>query len=391
MIAQVTVKAFCMTGEGMKSYEDLPQQIKQFISLHLDEAFQKLSLQNLVEAKDYSLLLAYSVEWDQQFANLGRIAAGITDLEDTTPGQPKINLIDNLSSLVVYSCGACCSTPEIALPAAAAMDIIFMSAGLFDDIQDQDKVNSLVAKVGPGETLNIALTLLLLGQKLLTNTIKARLVDDEAFLLINRLNDCLLVGIKGQFLDLQEDQVPLRDRLENPDYYLTKNGLKAATLFSYLTELGATLGYRNSNHEFVSSYRKFGFALGMVVQLLADLGDFLVSGKPAEKSRDLSQHLPTLPTVYAYQALESEAKKRLFIEFWQMIPMPFEDIVSLLNSTPTVSQTIGLITQYAIEAENCLRTIDPTLDKLEHRSMLRLLQSFVESLRGHFLQAAINL
>jgi geranylgeranyl pyrophosphate synthase len=201
----------------------------------------------------------------------------------------------------------------------------------------------------------------------------------------------LLVGIKGQFLDLQEDQVPLRDRLENPDYYLTKNGLKAATLFSYLTELGATLGYRNSNHEFVSSYRKFGFALGMVVQLLADLGDFLVSGKPAEKSRDLSQHLPTLPTVYAYQALESEAKKRLFIEFWQMIPMPFEDIVSLLNSTPTVSQTIGLITQYAIEAENCLRSIDPTLDKLEHRSMLRLLQSFVESLRGHFLQAAINL
>ncbi len=375
----------------MKSYDELPQQIKKLVSLHLDEAFLKLSLQHLVAAEDCTLLRSNSFKWDQQFLNLGRIAAGLADLESNVSLQPKINLIDKLSSLVVLSCGACCSNSEIAIPAAAAMDIILMSAGLFDDIQDQDKTTSLVAKVGIGETLNIALTLLLLGQKLLTDTIKERLSDNEPFLLINRLNHCLLVGIKGQFMDLQEEQIPLRARLEDQDYYLAKNGLKAATIFSYLTELGATLGYGSSNHEFITNYRQFGFALGMVVQLIADLGDFLAAGKQGELSRDLSHHLPTLPTVYAYQALETEAEKELFLELWQKVPTPLEEIVNLLNSTPAVSQTISLITQYAIEAENFLRAIDPQLEKLEHRSMLGLLKSFVGSLRGYFLQTAINL
>lgn len=375
----------------MASNNDFSQQIKQFIDFHLHEVLEKLSLQNLVESEDCKLLLSNSFNWDQQFLNLGRVGAGLTDLESDPPIQLKVNLIDSLSSLVIHSCGACCSDPEFAIPAAAAMDMILMSAGLFDDIQDQDKTASLVAKVGIGEALNIALTLLLLGQKLLTDTIKERLTDNEPFVLINRLNDCLLVGIKGQFLDLQEVQIPLSARLESPDYYLAKNGLKAATLFSYLTELGATLGYRSNKHEFITSYRQFGFALGMVVQLVADLGDFLASGKPGEMGRDLSHHLPTLPTVYAYEALESETKRELFVELWQKVPAPLDELLNLLNSTPAVSQTIGLITQYAVEAESFLRAIDPQLEKMEHRSMLGLLKSFIGSLRGHFLQTATNL
>jgi geranylgeranyl pyrophosphate synthase len=366
----------------MNNYDNLPEQIKQLTSLYLNEAFQTLSLQKVVEPKEYTSLLSNCAKWDQHFANLVRNAVGLTDPESKAL---QTNLIDNLSSLVVFSCGAICSKPEKALPAAAAMNLIFIAAGLFDDIQDQDKANSLVAKVGIGETLNVGLTLLLLGQELLTDTLKVLMPMDDIFPLKTRLNRCLLIGIRGQLLDLQEETIPLRIRLESPDYYLVKNGLKAATIFSYLTELGAALGYKDSKHEFVAVYSQFGFALGMVVQLIADLGDFLASNKPGELSRDLTQQLPTVPSVYAYQALTSEFDKNLVIELWQKTPVAFDELIALFNTTPAVSQTIALITQYAIQAEKYLKVVDPTLEKPEHKSMLLLLRSFVGSLRGHFL------
>ena len=368
-------------------YDELPQQIKELVSFHLNEAFQRLSLQKLVVGETCSLFLENSSAWDLQFANLGRIASGLQDLENETPSsQTKITLIDNLSGLVVLSCGACCPNPEMALPGAAALDLIFMAAGLFDDIQDQDKSNSLVAKVGIGQTLNIALTLLLLGQNLLTKTLAENLLGAEALELLNRLNHCLLVGIKGQMLDLQETQIPLQDRLENSDFHLLKTGLKAATIFSYLTELGATLGLKDHNHKFVSCYCQFGFAVGMVAQLIADLGDFLDSGKSDNRGRHLRNRLPTLPTTYAYQSLEPEIKRQTFLTLWQTVPIPLEEIVQLIKPTPAVSQTIGQITRYTVEAENFLRVVDPELEKVEHRSMLNLLYTFVGSLKGLFLQ-----
>lgn len=369
-------------------YDELPQQIKELVSFHLNEAFQSLSLQKLVTGETCSLLLENSYAWDLQFTNLGQIAAGLQDIENDSPAsQTKVTLIDNLASLVVLSCGACCPNPEIALPGAAALDLIFMAAGLFDDIQDQDKSNSLVAKVGIGQTLNIALTLLLLGQNLLAKTLKENLAEAVAFELINRLNHCLLVGIKGQMLDLQETHVRLYERIESSDFYLVKTGLKAATIFSYLTEMGATLGLKDHNHKFVSSYCQFGFAVGMVAQLIADLGDFLDSGKSPDKGRDLRNRMPTLPTVYAYQALEPDIKRQTFLTLWQTIPVPLEEIVELIKPTPAVSQTIGQITRYTVEAENFLRVVDPELEIVEHRSMLNLLYTFIRSLKGLFLQA----
>lgn len=372
----------------MMDYASLSQQIKEFVSLHINDSFNKLSLQNLVKCEDHSLLLSSSCRWDLEFSHLGRVAVGLQNSENE-PSSPqiKITLIDNLASLAVLSCGACSSTPEIALPAAAAMDIILMAAGLFDDIQDQDKSNSLVAKVGIGQTLNIALTLLLLGQNLLTKTLKEDLPETAAFELINRLNHCLLVGIKGQMLDLQETQVPLQARLENSDFYLVKTGIKAATIFSYLTELGATLGFKDHNHKLVSSYCQFGFAVGMVAQLIADLGDFLDSGKSPDKGRDLRNRMPTLPTVYAYLALEPEIKRQTFLTLWQRVPVPLEEIMQLIKPTPAVSQTVGQITRYTVEAESFLRVVDPELEKVEHRAMLNLLYTFVGSLKGLFLQA----
>ena len=58
-------------------YDELPQQIKELVSFHLNEAFQSLSLQKLVTGETCSLLLENSYAWDLQFTNLGQIAAGL--------------------------------------------------------------------------------------------------------------------------------------------------------------------------------------------------------------------------------------------------------------------------------------------------------------------------
>lgn len=371
----------------MTDYAALPKQIKQAVNAHLISQFEALRLPNLIEFNSPNFLLNLANEWDCQFLHWGRSAFG---LSEGIEGEVGVNLIDELSSLVVYCCGAVCDTPEIAMPAAVAMNFIFITAGLFDDIQDLDKPNSLAARFGVGQALDVALTLLLMGQELLNEAVKANIFEkkrandpgftDDPFLLSNRLKRCLLVGIRGQVLDIQEKAVALPDRLNSCEYYLGKNALKAATMFSFLPELGATLGYGNCRHENIAKYREFGFDLGMIVQLMADLGDFLANGK----SRDLAYFQPTLPTTYAYQSLKTEAQKKEFLALWQKIPASLEEFSALLKTTPAIFETIATIVRYKVEAETGLRALDPNLEKVEHQAMLALLDSFVQRLNGLF-------
>jgi len=307
---------------------------------------------------------------------------------------------EQLACLVIYACGAVCDTPEIALDAAAGANFIYKAAGLFDDIQDQDKPDSLAAMVGNGAAMNTASLMLLLGQDLVNEAV-AKIVSEQQnrleekdlsrsdfahnpFQLWHHLSQMLTFGFRCQLLDLQEGQLPLIARLENPDFYLAKNGLKAGFICSFFVELGVILGFGGDHHQ-IASYRQFGFAFGMAMQLMADLGDFLSTSEFGR--RDISHRQLTIPIIYAYQDFVFETEKNRFIELWQNSTAPTSKIIEIIDSKQVTLQVIALIVRYVVEADSHLRVVDPNLEKREHQMMLEMLQSFVQRLRQQFILA----
>ncbi|HEX2911047.1 MAG TPA: polyprenyl synthetase family protein [Chloroflexia bacterium] len=382
----------------MVEYPGLPHLIKQAVKNYLTVSFESIKLDGLLEVDRLIGLEGFIENSDADILHLILSGAGVVDVESRL--LLPVNTIDRASSLVVLSYNVCGGTSDRIIELAVSVHLIFCAAGIFDDIQDQDKKYSLSSKVGTGKALNIGLLLLLLGQIQLNKTLEQLLLtnsgvhkknfkdtisNSKPFLLPNKLVQNLIFGIRGQLLDLQENVLPLETQLTIPSYFESKNGLKAALMFSYLAELGAIAG--NCAGSTSEIYREFGFLFGMITQLLSDLGDFLlIKSEQGNSSRDLGQRKITLPFIYACQA-KSYEERRHFAQLLEMTPIPLLEISEFLKESVAVSRTIEQIAHYLVLAENTLRKVDPLLEHQEHQVMISMLHQFMQPLQSSFQEA----
>lgn len=285
---------------------------------------------------------------------------------DSRPLWPEVDCFAPL--LMLHICGAVGGQPQKWLRLAAGVQILHQASVLFDDLQDQDQPKSLAARP---EALTIALYLLSLGQEVFLEEVAEPKLLAYLFQTINR-------GLRGQFLDLQENEIPLQLRFSSPELYIQKISLKTAGTGQFLAELGATLG--GADPETVATYARFGHNFSLSLHLLDDLADYL---RASEQCRDLQQRYLTMVYLEAYRQLDP-SNQALVLELWEQNSGDDTQLRELLTTDSAVLHTLTLATRYLARAELELQSLDPKLEKPEHQELLGRLQSLIRRLYTYF-------
>ncbi len=354
---------------------------------------------------------------DRQFLEWLRLALELTESGPENPSKnpgaaPVYRYL--LPSLVFYVCSATGATHNAALMASTGVEFLGKASILFDDIQDQDKSDSIIKVIGEGAALNLALILLQAGEELIGDAFSNELLSQQSrsgspveflpkniLLFPGRLLSSVSYAARGQLLDLQEKHIPLAERMVDQEYYLHKSGLKTGTLVSHWLELGAMLGgttKRIATSEFLQDapavYYQAGFNLGMVLHLISDLKEFSMAVQKPEISRDLAWRNLTLPYIFIFKELHSTGDSSHLLRLWEQMnsdeaTWELGNLIKL-HAVTAFTRTLGMAVRYLVEAESQLRKLDPELEKGEHRAMLEMFKNLIRKFRGSPLTAPLS-
>ncbi len=403
------------------------QEIETQLSLKLEPLYLKhvfkpgSSSSHQLPAVLNSHIPAISASWpdkiDRQFMEWLRLALELNEYGPENPSKnqgaaPVYRYL--LPSLVFYVCSVTGATHKAALMASTGVEFLGKASILFDDIQDQDKPDSIIKVTGEGAALNLALILLQAGEELIGDAFSYELLSEQnhsglaveflpknGLLLPIRLLSSVSFAARGQLLDLQEKQIPLADRMADQEYYLQKSGLKTGTLVSHWLELGAMLGgatNRDAASEFLHDapavYYQAGFNLGMVLHLISDLKEFSIAVQKPEISRDLAWRNLTLPYIFIFKELHSAGDSSNMLRLWQQMNSDeaTRELGSLLklHAVTAFTRTLGMAVRYLVEAESQLKKLDPNLEKGEHLAMLEMFKNLIRKFRGSSLTAPLS-
>jgi geranylgeranyl diphosphate synthase type I len=226
--------------------------------------------------------------------------------------------------LVLLTCGACNTDWKIALPAAAAVELVHNFSLVHDDIQDNSSKrrgrDTIWVKWGIPQGINAGDALFVLSNQAVLD-LMPHLTSDQVIKAAKILHDTCLDLTRGQFLDMTFENsaaVSIED-------YWSMVGFKTAALLASCCSIGALIG--DTDQETQDAYRNFGHYLGLAFQVQDDLlgiwGDSLQTGKSAES--DLTAKKNSLPVLFGL------AKKGKFAQLWSKGPINSEDIAGLAD------------------------------------------------------------
>lgn len=199
--------------------------------------------------------------------------------------------------LVLLVCSAAGGDWSLALPGAAAVELIHNFSLIHDDIEDRSPLRrgrpTVWEKWGVPQAINTGDAMFSLAH--LEAVRFAHMVNPSNGLqAVEFLQNTCLHLTQGQYLDLSYET---RDDLAVDDYWLMVEG-KTAALLASCAELGALAAY--SNEQVSNKYREFGRLLGMAFQVQDDLlgiwGNSSLTGKSSQS--DLVTGKITLPIIY---------------------------------------------------------------------------------------------
>jgi geranylgeranyl diphosphate synthase type I len=202
-------------------------------------------------------------------------------------------------------CLLCCSATggdwHVALPVAAALELIHNFSLIHDDIQDNSELRrgrpTLWTRWGTAQAINAG-DAMFTQAHLAPHRLGALGVPAETSLaVLGELDDTCLALTQGQYLDMAfETRAAI-----SPAEYLAMIEMKTGALLAAAATLGARLG--GAVEECRASFYDYGWSLGTAFQLQDDLlgiwGDPAVTGKSA--ASDLVQRKKSLPVVYGLE------------------------------------------------------------------------------------------
>jgi geranylgeranyl diphosphate synthase type I len=201
--------------------------------------------------------------------------------------------------LCLLTCGAAGGDWRMALPAAAAVEILHNFSLVHDDIQDNSPSRrgraTLWTLYGQPQAINtgdamFALAHLALGRLAERGALPAVVVQA-----LRRFDETCIDLTRGQYRDMGFET---REAV-SVEEYLAMIGGKTAALVALCAELGALVA--GADEATVGHYAAFGQALGLAFQIQDDIlgiwGDEAVTGKSA--ATDIITRKKSLPVLYA--------------------------------------------------------------------------------------------
>jgi geranylgeranyl diphosphate synthase type I len=213
---------------------------------------------------------------------------------------------------------------EIALPGAAAVELVHNFSLIHDDIQDKSSLRrgrpTLWKQRGIPHAINAGDSMFALAHTALQNLDHS--IPLEATLKAHHIipYSCLTLT-QGQFLDLAYEDT--KD-ISTSDYWPMIRG-KTASLLATCTELGAVLA--EVDKETQENFRNFGEFIGLAFQVQDDIlgiwGDSALTGKSVES--DLVTGKKSLPVLFALE------KDKEFASRWKSQTIYPEEVPELAD------------------------------------------------------------
>lgn len=199
---------------------------------------------------------------------------------------------------------------QVAVPAAAAIELIHNFSLIHDDIEDASTTRrgkpTLWKRWGLPQALNTGDALLILSQTAPHRLLELGVGASTTLQVLQVLDEACLQLTIGQHLDLAFEH---RDQISVDDY-LTMIAGKTASLLGGSAATGAVLAEADEGR--VSEFKAFGHALGLAFQIEDDVlgiwGEPEKTGKPA--GDDLIARKKSLPIVHGLEVASE------FRELW---------------------------------------------------------------------------
>jgi geranylgeranyl diphosphate synthase type I len=227
--------------------------------------------------------------------------------------------------LLVLLCTAACRTDwQVALPAAAAVELVHNFSLIHDDIQDNSPLRrgrlTVWKRWGVAQGINAGDAIFSLAQLelLLLARTTSSAIAVEASHLVNR---CCIDLTSGQYLDIAYES---RQNLTVSDYWPMITG-KTARLIATCTRLGGLAG--SAFPAQVESFEQFGLSLGLAFQMLDDIlgiwGEQELTGKSNES--DLITRKKSFPVLLGL------SYQKEFAQRWRSGPAQPEAVTEMAH------------------------------------------------------------
>lgn len=240
--------------------------------------------------------------------------------------------------LCLLSCQAAGGDPQMALPAAAAIEILHNFSLIHDDIEDNSATRRHRPTVwslwGQPHAINVGDGMFALAYLTMGSLAERGVPAERAHRAERAFQRACLTLTEGQFLDMYFEET---FAISEEDYLRMIRG-KTAALLAASAYIGGVLA--GVPEETAGILYSFGDALGMMFQIQDDIlgiwGEEAVTGKPS--GSDILQRKKSLPLVYAVRRLQetgSAASMERLKEVYHSPEVPAEavqEVVALLDA-----------------------------------------------------------
>jgi len=295
------------------------------------------------------------------FSGLMRIALS-KDKQAGAISEPR----PEMALLLGLCCQAAGGEASWADTVTAAWMLFYAAADIMDSVEDQDVPASWWKDLGPATALSVATGLFFSAASVLSHMQDQDVTKKIAPVVIQDFYNCFMVMSNGQYDDL-------RNRQPTIDQYWEVATAKSGAFFALGCRSGARLAL--GDHFCSELYGKFGNYIGLLIQILDDLGDISFQTQSVGPTT-LEKLMRSLPVVYTMQMVPKEVKDRFRICLQNAIcdPRAAEEAVSIMDEN---GATIYLLS----EIERNKKLAVDSLARTEAVSPAReILTSYVEKL-----------
>ncbi|MCL0079283.1 polyprenyl synthetase family protein [Dehalococcoidia bacterium] len=278
-------------------------------------------------------------------------------------------------SLCLLSCESVGGDWHVALPAAAALELVHNFSLIHDDIEDESRERrgrpTVWSVWGQPQAINTGDAMHTLARLALLRLEGKDLAPGKILSAVRLLDETCLRLCEGQYLDMSYEE-----RLDvSIDDYLEMIGLKTAALFECSLKLGALLG--TDDERAIEGMGRFGRNLGLAFQIRDDVlgiwGEDKITGKPAT---DILKKKKALPVIYGIQRAGPEQRAE-FLRVYSEQTIAERDVASvrqMLDRLGARQYASGVAGRYR---QSALAELDETSISPSAKDQLRELAQFV--------------
>ncbi len=247
--------------------------------------------------------------------------------------------------LPILTCVATNGQAGTAVPLAAAWLLYDLASDLFDDMQDRDGKNQLWNDWEPARAMNVGLGLIAAGNICLT---RVHASPDAHRDILDFWAHTFARAAQGQINSSEQPSL---------ETYFRQTIAKSGLIYATVARAGARLN--TDEAPVLDAMYDYGYALGMVIQLVDDCRDLL----PSRAASDLTEGVHTLPVIQALSQKESkeypELSTLLVSSRSCLSADELEKALHLISKTGALSHSFAFARFYEQKALGALKIFPP--------------------------------